>query len=106
MNIDRAITEWMGKCWHYPKLRSGMSTCICGYSKNSVPMMSLHFINFRPSQDWYNYGEVLTYLKGHEKWEKFEKLAREYNFWTSLLDPLKGCEAIADYYCEGWREKK
>jgi hypothetical protein len=112
-NTDRTIVEWMGKCWHtFPEIYDLYDHCLkCGVRRLGSP-------NFSPTTDPSDFLELMRYVKGRRDYSRFllyccSKITiipgllayDDYQLVDIFTDPPKFCEAVADYFCEGWREK-
>jgi hypothetical protein len=95
-STDQKIHELLGKCWHEGDhvCKKCRTSIVVGFTDN-------------PSYttDWAVYGPMLVELrnlKRHKKWLVFVFAISETR--TELVDllfnPLKGCEAIVEFFCK------
>ena len=98
--LDKLIHEKiMGKCWH-----EGENVGWC--SKCKERWMKAYQKNPSYTTSWADYGKLLEKIRNSTKWSSFkygsEELCRQdmSEFVDKLVDPRRGCEAIASYFCK------
>jgi hypothetical protein len=95
-NVDKSIAEWMGR----PHQWGGK-----------------YITTFSPDTNPSDFDELMKYVKGRDGWEWW-KFIEDIGSWQGgcewltpyamadiLTDRPKFCEAVADYFVKGWREK-
>lgn len=107
--MDKFLTEAMGKCWHEVKQwsevkdhRATSAICSCGKFLQGNGELKLHIIkNNIPFLTWKGFGALWEWAIGQEWWDKFLDWydTQSYSHFT-LINPERFAKAIYNYLNE------